>query len=111
MIARAYVYSGRWVADCPRGCNNTELLFEKRPAQPEVEKHEYHCSYCGYETRLIDWPANRVEIETVLNLRPIPHNRNWYPSGHDIAVRFRVPHGQTVDQLREENAEHDVPTS
>jgi hypothetical protein len=47
----------------------------------------------------------------VLELRPIPHTRNWYPAGHETAVRFGIPDGQTVGQLRDENAEHGVPTS
>jgi hypothetical protein len=51
-----------------------------------------------------------AEITAVLALRPIPQTRNWYPRDHDIALRFRIPHGQSVDDLREENAEHGVPT-
>lgn len=109
MIARAYVYAGQWVADCPRGCNNTELLFEKILGLPDRRKTEYLCSYCKYHTSTIEWPPNETDIELVLNLRPIPYNRNWYPKDHDVAVRFRIPHGQTIEELREENAAHGVP--
>lgn len=113
--ARAYVYSGDWVADCPRGCGGVEHLFERanprNPSSPRVvQKTEFHCSYCQMVTP-IDWPPTMNEIMTVLMLRPVPHTRNWYPAGHDVALRFRLPHGQTVDELREENREHGVPAT
>ncbi|MEU9323180.1 hypothetical protein AB0D91_05110 [Streptomyces canus] len=112
--ARAYVYSGDWVADCPRiGCGSVEHLYERaNPRQPNsprvAQKPEFHCSYCG-QTAPIDWPAQLAEITAILMLRPVPHTRNWYPQDHDTAVRFRVPHGQSVEQLQEENVEHGVP--
>jgi len=116
-VARAYVYSGDWVADCPRGCGGVEHLFERAnprdPSSPRVvPKPEFRCSYCKLgdaETVRIDWPPNMNEIMAVLMLRPVPHNRNWYPKDHDVALRYRLPHGQTVDELREENREHGVP--
>lgn len=108
-IARAYVYTGLWVADCPRGCNNTERLFEDLPNHLQKRKIGFNCSYCHYSTPHVEWPSNTREIESVLKLRPIPHNRNWYPKDHDIAVRFRIPHGQTIDELKQENIDHGVP--
>ncbi|MFJ8049797.1 hypothetical protein [Streptomyces luteogriseus] len=113
--ARAYVYAGDWVADCPRGCGSVEHLYARAnprdPASPRVvQLPEFRCSYCGM-TAPIDWPANLAAITTVLMLRPVPHTRNWYPKDHDTAVRFRVPHGQTVDELRAENREHGVPAT
>lgn len=113
--ARAYVYSGDWVADCPRGCGGVEHLYARanprNPASPRtVQLPTFGCSYCGM-TAPIDWPPNLAEILTVLMLRPVPHTRNWYPQDHDVAVRFRIPHGQSVDDLRAENREHGVPTS
>jgi hypothetical protein len=113
-VARAYVYSGDWVSDCPRdGCGSVEHLYDRsnprNPASPRVvQKTEFRCSYCGM-TAPIDWPALLAEITAILMLRPVPHTRNWYPQDHDTAVRFRIPHGQTVEQLREENVEHGVP--
>lgn len=111
--ARAYVYSGDWVADCPRACGNVEHLYaraSRNPAAPRVvQLPEFRCSYCKL-TAPIDWPPNLAEITAVLALRPIPHTRNWYPAGHDTAIKYRVPHGQTVDELRAENAAHGVPT-
>ncbi|MFJ8538190.1 hypothetical protein [Streptomyces sp. NPDC093591] len=113
--ARAWVYSGDWVADCPRGCGGVEHLFERAnpriPTSPRVvQKSEFHCSYCQMVAP-IDWPLNMNEIMSVLVLRPVPHTRNWFPKNHDTALRFRAPHGQTVDELREENREHGVPAT
>jgi hypothetical protein len=112
-IARAYVYSGDWVADCPRGCGGTEQLFDRvKKNGPRIKRKEsFFCSYCKLITELIEWPADEMmaEIQTVLNLRPIPHNRNWYPKDHGVAIRFGIPHGQSVQELREENLAHGVP--
>lgn len=112
--ARAYVYSGDWVADCPRACGNVEHLYARsnprNPASPRiVQLPVFSCSYCKLTDAPIDWPANMADIMAVLMLRPIPHTRNWYPQGHETAVRHRVPHGQSIDELRAENAEHGVP--
>lgn len=111
--ARAYVYAGDWVADCPRGCGNTEHVYARiRPTDPSspriVQASEFSCSYCK-ATAAIEWPDGMADLMAVLMLRPVPHTRNWYPSGHDVAVRARIPHGQSVDDLRAENAEHGVP--
>lgn len=111
--ARAYVYSGDWVADCPRdACGSVEHLYDKaspHPSSPRVvQKPEFRCSNCRL-TAPISWPPDLAEITAVLALRPVPQTRNWYPADHDTAVRFRVPHGQSVEQLRAENVEHGVP--
>lgn len=111
--ARAYVYAGDWVADCPRACGNVEHLYARinrsDPHSPRmVQLPEFYCSYCQ-ATAPIEWPPDMAEIMAVLVLRPVPHTRNWYPKDHETAVRFRVPHGQSVDDLRAENVEHGVP--
>lgn len=113
--ARAYVYSGDWVADCPRACGNVEHLYARinprNPASPRtVQLPAFACSYCKLTDVPIDWPTDMADIMAVLMLRPIPHTRNWYPQGHDTAVKHRVPHGQSIDELRAENAEHGIPT-
>lgn len=114
--ARAYVYAGEWVADCPReGCGNTEYASRKprdlrhRPGTLGGLVRRFACSYCGMRAD-IEWPAvaNIVEITAVLDRRPIPHTRNWYPVGHRTAVAAGVPDGQTVEQLLAENQEHGV---
>lgn len=113
-LARAYVYAGDWVADCPRdGCYSTEHLFARsNPASPRaprvVQLGSFACSNCRLQAA-IEWPPDLAGITEVLMLRPVPQTRNWYPSGHDVALRFSIPHGQSIAGLREENAEHGVP--
>lgn len=117
IVARAYVYCGEWVADCPRpgqekdrpGCSNVEFLY--RPAKPNgprvVAIDFFICSHCGYQAK-IAWPRRREDIMLALNVRPVPDNRNWYPKDHPVAIRFRLPHGQTIMDLLAENVEHGV---
>lgn len=116
--ARAYIYAGEWVADCTRdGCGNVEYLFGLRspahppgPANPrEIRKPVFLCSYCQQMAE-IDWPSQDFmeEAMAVLALRPIPSTRNWYPANHDTATAFRLEHGQSVDDLRQENEAHGV---
>jgi hypothetical protein len=110
--ARAYVYTGDWVADCPRpGCSNVEHLFEPvQPRGPRIrQKSLFICSHCG-EQAVIDWPSQdfMFAVMEILVKRPVPSNRNWYPADHETAVRFRIEHGQSLDDLRAENEEHGV---
>lgn len=110
--ARAYLYSGDWVADCPRdACGNVEHLMEPEiPDGPRTRpKSVYVCSHCGMQA-VIDWPPQEFMYGAleILMRRPVPSNRNWYPAGHETAVRFRLEHGQTLMQLREENEAHGV---
>lgn len=96
-MARAYVNYGRWVADCPVDCGCALAL---QPGQAI-----FSCVECHTVTQ-IDWPGNPDEIWEALSKRPAPRTRNWYPEGHDLAVRANVPHGQTVKELEDETAEH-----
>lgn len=109
-VARAYVYSGEWVADCPRpGCANAEFLYRpsRRGGPRDVEVAFYLCSHCGMQAE-ISWPDNRHAILAVLARRPVPGTRNWYPADHPVAVNFGLPHGQSVRDLEVESAEHGV---
>jgi hypothetical protein len=118
METQAYVYNGDWVADCPReGCSGAEFLFDvvhagypAGPGNPRtVRKAAFTCSNC-LAIALIGWPdeATMAQVMEVLALRPVPTTRNWYPKDHPGAVRFRIPHGQSVAELREENAAHGI---
>lgn len=115
LTARARVYSGDWIADCPRpSCANAEHLYERtnprNPASPRIrQKPEFRCTNCKL-TAPIEWPRDMADIMAVLMLRPVPQTRNWYPAGHDEAVRCRLPHGQSAAELRAENHQHGVPT-
>lgn len=102
--ARAYVYAGDWVADCPRGCGNVEPLFDRHGG---TRKPQFFCSYCKMIAP-IEWANDEEQIMEVLGKRPIPHNRNWYPAGHEGAIKLRLEHGQSIEDLREENIAHGV---
>lgn len=100
--ALAYVYSGAWVAECPALCGNVQAMSRD-------DAGLYHCGYCQ-EISGISWPAEQqtVLMMEVLERRPNPSNRNWYPQDHPVAVRFGIPHGQSVQDLLDENAEHGI---
>jgi len=116
-FARPYVYAGEWVADCPReDCGNTILMTRKDDRDrgvawtPYERINRFECGYCGYETNSVHWPKDTALILDVLDCRPIPHTRNWYPEGHITAVKSGTPDGQTVADLIRENTEHGVST-
>jgi hypothetical protein len=98
--ARAYVNHGRWIADCTRPhCANAEALQPKQTA--------FHCSNC-LQVAEVDWPSCAEEITAALALRPVPQTRNWFPAGHELALRSGCPHGQSVAELEAESREHEV---
>lgn len=113
-MARAYIYAGDWVGDCQRpigekyGCGNTEFLFRPtRPNGPRDRKLDFFiCSNCGWQA-VITWPDNEHELLAALMRRPVPQTRNWYPTDHPVAIAFRIPHGQSVQELLEEQQEHE----
>ncbi len=100
--ALAYVYCGGWVAECPASCGNVQAVSRD-------EASVYRCVYCQ-QLSAISWPAEEAmeEMMAVMNRRPNPSNRNWYPQDHPVAVRFGVPHGQSIQDLLEENLEHGI---
>lgn len=107
---RAFVYHGEWVADCTRPyCNSTEFLFEAVTEKgPRVRRKDFFtCSNCRLEA-FTDWPPDMLAITQVLMQRPVPETRNWYPADHPTALRFGVPHGQSVADLIAESLEHGV---
>ncbi|MEO5875527.1 MAG: hypothetical protein ABIS86_17055 [Streptosporangiaceae bacterium] len=116
-FARIYIYAGEFVADCPRrDCGNTVLMTLKDdrergvPWTPYERLNRFDCRYCGYGTDSVRWPVNAGLLLDVLDCRPIPHTRNWYPEGHVTAVKAGVPDGQSVADLVRENGEHGVAT-
>lgn len=98
-----YINYGRVIADCPAGCGTAQKV--------EPGQAVYTCTPekpvwgCGIMAEL-EWPADMDGIVEALKERPEPRNRNWFPSGHDLAVRARQPHGQTPEQLRQETRDH-----
>ena len=93
----AYMNWGKWVADCSRNCGYAVALTARQAS--------FVCDIqgggCG-QINPVDWPSNASEIWDALLERPMPKTRNWFPSGHLLAVRAGCPHGQTVKELREE---------
>lgn len=112
--AIAFVYHGDWVAECPMpDCGNVEHLFDPagRGGPRIIPRPLFACSYCGLKDIQVLWPDGNLMagVMGALSRRPVPHTRNWYPADHPMAVRLRIPeHGQTVDDLLAENAEHGV---
>ncbi len=100
--ALAYVYRGTWVAECPTYCGNVQKVFRENSSL-------YRCVHCE-QLASVKWPdSGFMEMMTaVLDRRPDPDNRNWYPEDHPVAVRFGIPHGQSVQDLLDENAEHGI---
>lgn len=97
---RAYVNHGRWVGDCNRPhCANAEKLT--------AGQRVFHCSNCRQISE-VDWPPDAEQITQVLDKRPVPQTRNWFPSGHELAVRSGTPHGQSVADLETENHDYGV---
>lgn len=95
--ARAYVNHGRWIADCPAECGSALAL------QPHDTT--YHCRECK-TLSAIEWPKDPDGIWEALMRRPFARNRNWFPEGHDLALRGGMPHGQTVKDLDDETESH-----
>ncbi|MFB4312944.1 hypothetical protein [Actinomadura sp. 21ATH] len=110
----ARVQAGEWIADCPApDCQNAEFVSEKDPRRRGVAGSrwlpflEFVCTVCGARCP-IQWPADAEEIIAVLDRRPNPMTRNWWPAGAKLAVLTGTPTGQTVADLLAENAEHGV---
>jgi len=102
-VARAYVNHGTWVADCPRkDCNNAIALMPRQET--------FYCVGFGGCNMIapVDWPRNADEIWEVLERRPVGATRNWFPAGHELALRANCPNGQTVSDLIKENKENGV---
>lgn len=98
--ARVYVNHGRVIADCPREhCANAEKV--------ERGQAVFHCTNCR-QVADVEWPSNLDEIVAVLDRRPVPQTRNWFPSNHELALRSGCPHGQSVADLVAEAAEYGV---
>lgn len=113
-FTRARVQAGEWIADCPAtGCKNAEYVTEKDPKRRHLAGSRglpyrvFTCTYCGFRCD-INWPADAEEITEVLDRRPMPHTRNWWPSGHPLAVVTGTPTGQSVADLLAENDLHGV---
>lgn len=107
-FAWCYVNNGLWIAECPDKCGNAELMFDGTN-----RKDYFLCSNCKALFSSVRWPTEDGQdavaaITEVLERRPNPINRNWYPAGHPTAVNFGVVSGQTVADLWAENRENGI---
>jgi len=84
---RAKINHSRWIVSCPH-CPNAEFLFTDK---------RFFCSECkngaiSGKLYKVVMPKNKLQIQTLLEPRPIP-NRNWkYP--------------ETIEDLVKENELH-----
>jgi len=85
-VALAEVNHGRWVVYCH--CGGAEMAWD----EGLVMCMGCFNSHARHELVRTHFPANRVEIDAVLDRRPLV-NRNWR-------------RGETLEQLMRENAEH-----
>lgn len=112
----AHVNHGRWLAECPRP--RCGWAFGLDPGQGGQICQTPDGGGCGY-AGTVQWPADAAAIDTELALRPVEADRNWAPAGHAQTYRSRTPdgrvvaevfpQGETVADLRRENAEIEAP--
>ena len=89
MEAVVYFNWGRWLAECPDpSCSNAEEYGRG------LKDGSMVCSNCK-RMAPARWPDDRATIQKVLEMRPVPGTRNWFPH-------------ETVDDLLRENAENGV---
>ena len=97
----AYVNQGRWVVQCPNRSCGGALVVSK-------EQRVFICHACGSPENGVQWynvtfPPSLAVVERLLLLRPSPDplhapHRNWDP-------------GESLDDLRRQNREHDLRDS
>lgn len=105
----AYYNHSRWVVDCPaEGCTDARLVYEVNPQTniPTGRKLTEDTCARGHHF-LIDMPPESAEaqIVAVLSERIEEADRGWYPRGHERAILTGQPTGQSIADLRAENAE------
>lgn len=95
--ALAYYNYSRWVADCPHPkCNDARLV--------NPDRLEDVCAHGHPMTIVMPSARQAAQIEEVLAERAMDADRAWYPAGHVRAKMAGQPVGQSVAELREENA-------
>lgn len=103
--AYAYVSHGVWVAGCPRlWCVHADH-FGPGPLTGRIgglTRDSFSCLYCGLQCASI-WPDNAEDIWRVLQARPQPETRNWWPGEElDALVVDNLMHGLVdPDSLRD----------
>ncbi len=83
----AYLNHGRWVVDCP----------DPDCAGASIAGDLFVCENCK-RVAPVEWPEYKTLIDATTSLRPVPETRNWQP-------------GETIDDLRRENAAHGLDSA
>lgn len=106
--AIVYINHGRYVADCPAGCNNAMVIDSGQTAFLCGVWHKGELKGGCFATATLQWPSDPVGLMVALSGREVQH-RNWAPAGHrqntvsytrdGRLVAEAYPDGQTVTDL------------
>lgn len=91
ITAKARIEHGRWIVDCPFGCNGAQFASK--------QTRLFFCVDCLHSGKAegrwiaVKFPDDIDAIEAELMLRPQPLTRNWFP--HETLDDLRV---ERIDQ-------------
>lgn len=98
----ARIHDNKWIVDCP-DCGSAAMVWFDE--QSPDNAHPFLCDNCLNNSVDNRWRAvtappasERRALESVLQARPVPQTRNWYPH-------------ETMLDLIEENTARDLPVS
>lgn len=103
VTAYAYVNHGRWMIDCPWGCNSAQYAARS--------DRRFFCVECDSggtaQWAPVEWPDDLevAAIEAALGLRPDETLRNWEPPTMREAKHLKP---ETAADLVAENKDHGV---
>lgn len=98
--AVAYLNHGRWLADCPAGCNAAMDLTTGQGSylcgvvHPQTGQIVGGCA----TTAPVIWPLEPQQINDAVEGRPVA-NRNWAPAGHRQTYISRTADGRLVSDV------------
>lgn len=106
--ARAFYNHGRWVAPCPEtDCTDARLVYEVNPRTgiPTGRRLTQDACANGHPFA-IEMPDEQTEAQIVTTLaeRAEDKDKGWYPKDHPQAVLDGKPSGQSIKELKDENA-------
>lgn len=99
MDVEVYINWGRFIAECP--CGDAREVEPGQRMEACVDGHVMD----------LQWPDDAPQVMAVLGERISAKRRNWFPAGHEVAIRLGQPHGQSLDDLRQEADEGEAADS
>ncbi len=114
---KARLNHGRWIVDCPLGCNSASLVYPGKPYicgdhyprvfsdDPGAAADEVARAYELKHVYDVVFPGDKADIERALKSRPLDL-QNWFPNGHPLAIEWDLPHGQSPQGLIDEERTH-----